>query len=30
MKKILVELEFGSIIGESQAQTATGESLLNS
>ena len=29
MKKILVELEFGSIIGESQAQTATGESLLN-
>ena len=30
MKKILVELEFGSIISESQAQTATGESLLNS
>lgn len=30
MKKILVELEFGSIIGESQAQTATGEALLNS
>lgn len=30
MKKILVELEFGSIIGESQAQTATGENLLNS
>ena len=30
MKKILTELEFGSIISESQAQTATGESLLNS
>lgn len=29
MKKILTELEFGSIIGESQAQTSTGESLLN-
>ena len=29
MKKILTELEFGAIISESQAQTATGESLLN-
>ena len=29
MKKILTELEFGSIISESQAQTATGEALLN-
>lgn len=29
MKKILTELEFGSIISEAQAQTATGENLLN-
>lgn len=29
MKKILAELEFASILSEAQAQTATGESLLN-
>ena len=29
MKKILTELEFGSIISEAQAQTATGSTLLN-
>lgn len=29
MKKILTELEFGAIISEAQAQTATGSSLLN-